>query len=377
MTDQKTFLAPRLVGRRFRDHSIPLELLKDLAEIEDLAFGAARWLYLNEHPNRQRVPRGFMEGLSLNLVAVESGSAMPVIEWETDEAQLFPQQNEEYLARARERIIGAVAAAENDENIGEYLPGHLLVYFDRISRRLRDDECIEFDPGNAARPARLNRDTRKVIRLAAPEMTSYTEEIRRRGVIPEMDQHKQSFELHFIGGPRRKIDYTPDIQETVRDAFNDYKNGARVLLRGIGRFDRNDNLEAIESVEEITLLDRNDIGARLDEFRSLRQGWLDESPAQGPSPNGLDWLTHAFDLNYPGDLDLPFLYPTPEGGVLAEWTVGKQEISLDINLEEKSGEWHVLNMANDQEETRRLDLNNRDSWKWIAEQLKASEEAGK
>jgi len=382
VTDQKTFLAPRLVGRRFRDHSIPLELLKDLAAIEELAFGAARWLYLKEHQSRQRVPRGFMEGLSLNLVAVESGSAMPVIKWETDEAQLFPQQGEEYLARAGKQIIGAVAAAENDENIGEYLPAYLLVYFDRISRRLRDDECIEFDPGNSARLARLNRETRKVIRLAAPEMTSYTEEIRRRGVIPEMDQHKQTFELHFIDGPRRKIDYTPDIRETVKEAFNDYEKGARVLLRGIGRFDRNDNLEAIESVEELTLLDRNDVGARLDEFRSLRQGWLaegwlDEGPAQVPSPDGLDWLTHAFETNYPGDLDLPFLYPTPEGGVLAEWTVAEQEISLDINLEEKYGEWHVLNMANDQEDTHRLDLNDRDSWKWIAEQLKASEEAGK
>ena len=147
MTDQKkTFLAPRLTGERFRGHSIPLEFLKDLAAIEELAFGAARWLYLNEHQDRQRVPRGFMEGLSLNLVAVETGSAMPVIRLETDEAQLFPQEAEVFLTKAGERIIGAVAAAENDENISEYLPGHLLVYFDRISRRLRDDECIEFDP---------------------------------------------------------------------------------------------------------------------------------------------------------------------------------------------------------------------------------------
>lgn len=378
MTDpNKIFLAPRLSGRRFQDHSIPLELLKDLAAIEELAFAAARWLYLKEHQNRQRVPRGFMEGLSLNLVAVESGSATPVIRLEADESQLFPQEGEMFLTQAGERIIGAVAAAENDDKIGDHLPAHLLVYFDRISRRLRDDECIEFDPTNPARPARLNRSTRKIIRLAAPEMTTYTDEIRLRGAIPEMDQHKRSFQLHLIYGPNLKIDYTPDIQATVKEAFNEYKSGARVLLRGIGRFDRNDNLEAIESVEGLALLERNDVGARLDEFRSLRQDWLDGSPAHVPSPEGLNWLTHAFELNYPGDLDLPFLYPTPEGGVLVEWTVGHQEISLDINLEERAGEWHALNMANDQEVSEQLNLNDRESWKWIADQLKASEEARK
>ena len=208
-------------------------------------------------------------------------------------------------------------------------------------------------------------------------MTTYTAEIRRRGAISEMDKGKQSFELHLIDGPKLKIGYTPDIQATVKDAFTDFEKGARVLVRGIGRFDRSDNLEAIESVEDLTLLEHNDVGARLDEFRSLRQDWLDGTPAQVPSPDGLDWLTHAFELNYPGDLELPFLYPTPEGGVLAEWTVGQLEISLGINLEQQSGEWHALNMINDEESSTRLNLKDRASWKWIADQLQASEEARK
>ena len=63
-------------------------------------------------------------------------------------------------------------------------------------------------------------------------MTTYTDEVHLRGAIPEMDQHKRSFELHLIDGPNLKIDYTPDIQETVKEAFNEYKKRrARLAAR--------------------------------------------------------------------------------------------------------------------------------------------------
>ena len=68
------FMEPRLVGDRFNEHTIPFELLKNLAVLENLIIEAAKWEYLIDHPNRQRVPRGFTEGVSLQLKQVNSGS---------------------------------------------------------------------------------------------------------------------------------------------------------------------------------------------------------------------------------------------------------------------------------------------------------------
>ena len=67
------FLRPRLVGKRFEGHSIPLELLGDLAVLEAMVIEVAKWRYLQDNPNRKRSPRKFTEGISLTLTSVEQG----------------------------------------------------------------------------------------------------------------------------------------------------------------------------------------------------------------------------------------------------------------------------------------------------------------
>ena len=46
MPETIEFLSPRLVGNRFDQHSIPLEVLKDLAALEELIVEVAKWHYL-------------------------------------------------------------------------------------------------------------------------------------------------------------------------------------------------------------------------------------------------------------------------------------------------------------------------------------------
>jgi hypothetical protein len=73
------FLRPKLVGKRFEDHSIPLELLGDLAVLEAMVIEVAKWCYLQDKPDRKRSPRNFTDGTSLTLTAVEDGSDIAAI----------------------------------------------------------------------------------------------------------------------------------------------------------------------------------------------------------------------------------------------------------------------------------------------------------
>jgi hypothetical protein len=57
---KKPFVAPRLVGARFDDHTIPLELLKDLAALEELVVAVAKWKFVEQH-GRLRAPKGFTD----------------------------------------------------------------------------------------------------------------------------------------------------------------------------------------------------------------------------------------------------------------------------------------------------------------------------
>ena len=113
------------------------------------------------------------------------------------------------------------------------------------------------------------------------------------------------------------------------------------------------------------------IGAQLDQLRLLQDGWL-EGSGLSPPRLGLDWLQNAFTRHFPGDAPLPHLYPTESGGVQAEWSIGSIEISLDLNLDTRSGEWHALDTEAGEVEERTLDGDDdsRD-WKWLARRIEA------
>ena len=104
-----------------------------------------------------------------------------------------------------------------------------------------------------------------------------------------------------------------------------------------------------------------DISAQIYDLRQLKDGWL-EGQGKAHSKEGLDWLSQAFDKHYSGDLPLPYLYPTEPGGVQAEWSLGRNEITLEIDLAEHSGYFHALHMEDDTEKTLRLDLGSETCW---------------
>ena len=120
-----------------------------------------------------------------------------------------------------------------------------------------------------------------------------------------------------------------------------------------------------------------DVPTRLDKFRELKDGWADGMQYAGdwgngygkaPSPAGLDWLTAAFTRHYPADAPLPYTYPTPEGGVQMEWSLGVQDISLEVNLETGWAWWHRLDMSTDNDEEQVLNLNS-DGWIWLGAEI--------
>lgn len=366
MPDPILFLKPRFVGRRFEGHSVPLELLKDLTVLENLIVATAKECFREANPVRQRA-RGLTEGISLRLTDVEDGSAKLAIMLFFTTTGLFPPANHAYFEQARELVISAVNAAEQGEDASQFLKPKFLKYFNRLARGLKEDEFIELRPENADRPARLNKETRRRLVLAADE--EITEEVVFRGIIPKHDRVKNTFELQLRDGRRVSALTTEDTRDVVLEALNGALEGTRVRMLAIGKYGRDNSFRGIETVEDISILDPNDVPARLDEFRDLRAGWLDGDGVALDSA-GLDWLAEAFEANYPDDLELPYLFPTPDGGVRAEWTIGRHEVSLDINLRTHRADWHDLDLAHDVDRAEELDLNQPDGWRFVIDQLR-------
>lgn len=370
---------PRLVGRRFQHHAIPLDVLKDLAKLEPFVVEVAKWKYFQANPGRKRVPRGFTDNVSLVLTAIDEGSAMPCLEIEyeeeTEAQATLPGIASGagkiiYFKQARDAIINTIEAAGKGNDATDSLPEDLLSFFDPIGRSLRDDEAMEFNPGDTGKPARLDRQTRRRLVRLSSRANDFTEEITRRGLIPEADQEKMTFELQVIGGPRVKAVTEPQYMQTVIEALTGYHDNVKVLLQGIARFNRYERLERIESVEQITILDPDDIGARLDELRGLKDGWLD-GKGKAPDDSALDWLEKTFNALYPEELPAPYIYPTPEGGFSLEWELAGNDISLEISFPEKKGQWHGLNLETGEEVEKSFDLSDPQAWQALAEHIRA------
>lgn len=369
MSDPVPFMSPRLVGERFNGHAIPLEVLKDLAVLEEMVIEVAKWRFLQEHQDRQRTPRGFTDGISLKVTAIEDGSAIPKIVLCFTAATMLMNPYQSYFDQARESIINAVDAAEHDELINRYLPDNLLSYFDPLGRNLRDGERIEFRPDNHDRPARLDKSTRRKLVLASSQVREMTEEVMLRGTIPEADQDKMTFELQVIGGAKVTAPISGQHLQTILKAFTGYREGARVMVKGVGSFNRFERLQGVVSVDHISILEPNDVPARLDELRSLADGWL-EGKGKAPSKAGLDWFTAVFETQYLDELPFPYVYPTAEGGLQIEWSLAGHEVSLEVSLESKQAHWHILNLATQAEAARDLQLTQADDWAWVNGEIK-------
>ena len=110
--------------------------------------------------------------------------------------------------------------------------------------------------------------------------------------------------------------------------------------------------------------------ARLDEFRRMRDGWL-EGAGVAPIHSGLDWLAAEFARRFPVDGLLPHVYPTEEGGVRLEWSHRNHAMILEIDLTARRGDWLWFDRDSDAEHEKTLNLENAADWQWLAAQIRS------
>ena len=215
------------------------------------------------------------------------------------------------------------------EGTGFGLPDECLRYFDRLGRRLREGESIEFPSISGADPAQLTRDSRRRL-IRASKVEGFAEEVLVRGSIPEMDQAKMTFQLEPImplGSGRIKVALEDLHYDVLLGVFNGYKVNERVLVKGIGKYDRRERLTKLEFIEEISTPHPLDVPIRLHELKSLSQGWLDGG-GEAPDPDVLDQISQWFVDRYPDHLHLPYTYATPEAAYSSSGRSGHIEAAL-------------------------------------------------
>ena len=368
------FLRPRYCGARFERGGLPLDVLGDLAAFNQLLVEVAKWCFLREHADRRRAPKGFGRGIACRMTGIERGSVTPIITLSTGRSDQHGarRSHSHYYEMARDSIIDAIGAAEMDDLSRCGLTGKHLVYFRKIGRGLGNDEAIEFSASSRKTAVQLTQTSRaRLVRESHRRLQKGTSQVLTsatlRGRIPEVDRGKMTFEMQLRDGRRVTGPVVKDYSSVVFDAFNHYNKSRKVRVHASVRY-KGSRPDQVETVEKITILDKLDVGAQLDDLWQLKRGWMN---GEGVPPNqeGLAWLENQFSRHFRCDDLSPHIYPTLAGGVQAEWTLGTREVSLEVNLLTHQAEWYWVDVSSDDEEGRMLDLDDRSSWGWLCDRL--------
>jgi hypothetical protein len=242
------FLSPKFVGKRFEDHALPLEFLRDLASLNEMVAAVARQQYFKTNPGRQRLSPGFDDDISLVMTDIREGSAIPIIGILVGVSGLFPPENLEYYMEARDAIVGAIHAAAEGKSPRDFLNDKSLAHFERFGRSLRDGESIEFESPGSETPAKLTKETRRNLLLSSPKVEEVTEEVQIRGLLDMIKQGANTFTVKLANGNEVTCPITDDDYDNITDAIKGYRRGAKILLQGVGVVNRQGRILRIDHI---------------------------------------------------------------------------------------------------------------------------------
>ncbi len=346
------FVQPRFEGTRFAEHTLPLDVARDLVAYETLLVELAKHLYLKDHPDRQRVPKGFAADFHLHLERVDDGSARPMLALVTAGVLALGAGANVYFERARELIVECIGASEGQ--LPADFPRELLVHFNQVGRSLHADERMELT-GASGQPAVLTPERRKKLVLAAD--TVYERPIELAGTIIEAHWEKSSFQLRPKAGQPIVVPM-PDSFHAQARAYGG-RPRHQVVVKGIGAYDSWENLVKVVSVDSLEIQPDYQLANRFDELRNLPDRWHD-GQGKVPDREKLDEVAARMIGHYPEKLLLPAIVPTPEGNLLLEWSA-PGDPSLDIELSSLRGEFHAFQPQNSDLE-RQFDLSRAEDW---------------
>ena len=352
---------PKFSGQRFNDVTLPFELLEDISAYQDLLLQVAKDIYYEKNNNR-KVPKGFGNGVYLKLGNLEQGSTITNILLAAATFFVGHLDTKEYFTEAQNKLTNTISLAELGKPLESELSENALKIFNKFGKHLKEDEAIYFSP-NTNLNAKFTLNNRRKIILSSPSFENVEDDIDIRGTISGLD--KAPLQFAIITKDRIKI-YVPveniDDFKVVEKAYAKFESEQRVLISATGVYNKQNKLSAIKNIKSVVLLDRNDVPTQLEKFEGYRDGWMN-GEGKGFLINDLNWMSKQFDEYYSRELLLPITFPRLDGGIEFQWKIKNHDITLDVNLKDKTAYLNYLDTITTSDEDLNFNLDNANDWK--------------
>ena len=371
----------RLIGENFQDYSIPLSVVEQLAELEDAIQDIITRQYLAEHPYATRLPEGLLEGVYIELAGMESGSgssypdlslAFACVDKPRADDQR-PSWGFRCYARARDVMVSRMQRTSEGLPPDEPLSEPETKFYHGLSALLSEGGQMEVTASSQASSViLLTRDTCQQI-VPAPPTRQTTEQVSFRGAVPEVDLGNNTFTIRRLDGHKHTAEIPAGYRDTVRQLLKGHTEDvkAQAEFTGTGTLNQEGKLVQLVAIDAIRILHQRDFGARLEELGNLKLGWGEHGDEPPPSQESLDWLEQKLEEYYDKECPLPVIFPTPEGGISLQWSLGRVSALVEIEDGEHEGDWCYINHDTKDDGDRVLNLDDPADWHWLMAQIKS------
>lgn len=344
MTDSSdSFLELTFDGGRFESHSVPVSVLAELGTLQAILLRVARALWLHEHEGRTRVPRGFNEAAQLNLVASREGSYTAVIRRSEPAHARDASSFDHVFDKALEITVQALAAAANDNaQIPANFPRGLLDLLGNLGRHLGKGEELRIRGKTSEMVARVNQSSRG--RFALLTQLPLESDVDFEGEVESFDDTGK-IRVRTRDGDRIEVPFGRHRREELVLALQQ-RPMVRVHVRGAMQLQqrRMTVVEEIETVDDERAPELQKLWDRLKTLEEVPDGWLD---GDGRTPTAEVLMFARLVLSRllvdHRSIPRPKVFPTPDGGLQAEWVLGSWAAEARFS---PSSEYIVLEATN-------------------------------
>lgn len=343
---RRTFIEPVFKGKRFENASMPHEILPDLEAYITIIIAIAKEIFKTNNPNKVRLPKGFDDRFKLNLTGIRPGSAIPVFQRDYEEEKWINDEFDQARQIVNEQIQASTSCIKE-------FPPELIPLFSSFGKNLKQDETIELRIPGEEKVFLYSKDVRS--NILSINKKPYQDVCCISGSISGFDAKKGVFYLVLEDSEQLIGPLEGAFDIFLREIAAKYKReDLLVKIFGLARYNPDGTINQIERLQHIVLfqdgevINQPDPLKRIDEFIHYDDGWFDGKGYRfnkNDLQSAKDWLSNILSK---GIIPAPFIYPSPDKILEAEWSFGFWEIICSFDFTKDSVLLHATNLSSEE-----------------------------
>lgn len=221
------------VGPRFEDHGLDLDVLPELLAYKNLLHATAKALWYSQHPDRERLPKGFEANLSIKFYALTAGSTGVPLKRVIPEERGNLSLLDDELDQAADLLETTIERAAAGQPLPAELPKNVIPLFGEVGKTLQAHEAIGIQSVRRSSRVRFTPEVReRLVRIAEGD---YEDSVEIVGEVRATDLDGFTFALREDDGNKVRGYFVPEQEALFTESLRDHVV-RRLRVSGVGEF---------------------------------------------------------------------------------------------------------------------------------------------